>query len=155
MIYRIDWQTEVSSDFLTMPAVLEPRNRQTDPQSGRIDLSWLDVNASFKAAQLPIQLGRVTEADFIVNDPRVSRLHARIEWRHGTFVLVDLSSYGTWVRFGDSGTEMALRREECALHGTGDMALGAPFSDFTVPTVSFSLVEGTMELAHRAGQAVR
>jgi predicted component of type VI protein secretion system len=75
----------------------------------------------------------------VVNDQRVSRIHAKIEWRNGTFVLVDASSYGTWVRFNGSETELPLRREECVLHGEGEIALGAPFSDFSVPTVSFRL----------------
>ena len=38
--------------------------------------------------------------------------------------------------------EQALRRTDCVLHGSGDIALGAPFDDFTVPTVSFTLVGG-------------
>jgi adenylate cyclase len=32
-----------------------------------------------------------------------------------------------------------LRREECVLHGDGEIALGASFSDLTVPTVRFSI----------------
>ena len=91
---------------------------------------------------MPIYLGRAPEAEFIVNDQRVSRLHASIEWRLGAFVLTDLSSFGTWVRFAGSQTEQALRRDDCVLHGSGEIALGAPFDDFTVPTVSFSLVGG-------------
>lgn len=79
----------------------------------------------------------------MVNDQRVSRLHAKIEWRDNHFVLSDLSSYGTWVKFAGSDTELALRRGECVLHGNGDIALGAPFSDFTVPTVSFNLSGGS------------
>ena len=49
---------------------------------------------------------------------RVSRLHAKIDWRHGNFVLTDVSSYGTWVRFGSNSMEFALRRTdfERALH---------------------------------------
>jgi len=32
-----------------------------------------------------------------------------------------------------------LRREECVLHGKGELALGASFADASVPTVSFSI----------------
>ena len=89
----------------------------------------------------PVDPGR--HAEFAVSDQRVSRQHARIDWTKNTFVLTDLSSYGTWVKFAGSDTELALRRGECVLHGNGDIALGAPFSDFTVPTVSFNLSGGS------------
>ena len=38
--------------------------------------------------------------------------------------------------------KQALRRDECVLHGSGEIALGAPFDDFTVPTVNFALKGG-------------
>jgi adenylate cyclase len=155
VLFRIEWQEEVMSEFLTEPASLDQRPARGDSMLGTIELSWLDVNAAFKSTELPIHLGRVSEAQFVVNDQRVSRLHAKIEWRNGAFVLSDVSSYGTWVRFAGSETELALRREECVLHGRGEIALGAPFSDFSVPTVSFGLSGASVELAHRAADAWR
>ena len=71
---------------------------------------------------------------------------AQISWRDGNFVLTDVSSYGTWVRFGASDSELALRRQECVLMSNGEIALGAPFEDFTVPTVSFKFADGKMHL---------
>lgn len=139
VLFRIEWQEEVMSEFFTAPASLEQLPARGEAQSGQIELAWLDEHAKFRSAELPIHLGRVSDADFVVNDQRVSRIHAKIEWRNGTFVLVDASSYGTWVRFNGSETELPLRREECVLHGEGEIALGAPFSDFSVPTVSFRL----------------
>ena len=152
VVYRIDWQEEVMSELLTVPAPLGLGGAvRTDPVLGKIELQWLDINAAFNAQDLPIHLGRVDEAQFVVNDQHVSRLHAKIEWRNNTFVLTDLSSYGTWVRFTGSDTELALRRGECVLHGSGEIAMGAPFSDFAVPTVNFNLSGGEVSLAHRAG----
>jgi class 3 adenylate cyclase len=151
VIHRIDWQDEVS-EFLTMPATLAPPPRVADSTFGQIELTWLDVRSLFRAAELPIHLGRVDDAQFVVNDPRVSRLHARIEARNGSCVLVDISTYGTWVRFhGSAGTsgEIALRREECVLHGSGEIGLGAPLSDFSAPTISFNTTGGNVLLARR------
>lgn len=142
VVYRVEWHEEVHSELLTAPADLSMlTSRPVGAQVGRIDLSWLDQQKSFGSNQLPIHLGRTSEAEFVVGDQRVSRLHAGIEWRNNTFILTDLSSFGTWVRFTGSQTELALRRSECVLHGSGDIALGAPFDDFTVPTVSFTLIE--------------
>ncbi|MBX3660598.1 MAG: adenylate/guanylate cyclase domain-containing protein [Ramlibacter sp.] len=155
VLYRIEWHEEVVSELLTAPGSLEMLKPRADTVLGQIELSWLDVSAAFRSSELPIHLGRVSEAEFVVNDQRVSRLHARIDWRNGTFVLSDLSSYGTWVRFTGSETEQALRRGECVLHGSGEIALGASFSDFTVPTVNFNLSGGAVGLAYRAGPAER
>lgn len=151
IVHRIDWQEEMS-EFLTMPATLAQTNRAVDSSFGQIELSWLDVRALFSAADLPIHLGRVDEAQFVVNDPRVSRLHARIEARQGSCVLVDVSTYGTWVRFhGSAGVsgEIALRRDECVLHGSGEIGLGAPLSDFSAPTITFNTTGGELVLGRR------
>jgi len=151
IVHRIDWQDEVS-EFLTMPASLVQSARAADSSFGQIELAWLDVRSMFRAEELPIHLGRVDEAQFVVNDPRVSRLHARIESRNGSCVLVDVSTYGTWVRFhgtaGASG-EIVLRRDECVLHGSGEIGLGAPLSDFSAPTISFNTTGGNVLLARR------
>jgi predicted component of type VI protein secretion system len=100
----------------------------------------LDQRAIYEYLDAPVHLGRVEEAQFVVPDQRVSRLHARIDWRNGSMVLTDLSSYGSWVRFAGSSTEVSLRRDSCVLHGDGDIALGASFDDFTAPIISFKLL---------------
>ena len=69
----------------------------------------------------------------------MSRTHARLDWRNGSVVLVDLSSFGCWVRFAGSGSNMLLRREECVLHGKGEIALGSSFSDPKAPVVEFEV----------------
>lgn len=151
IVHRIDWQEEMS-EFLTMPASLAHSARTADSSFGQIELSWLDVRSLFSAADLPIHLGRVDEAQFVVNDPRVSRLHARIEARQGSCVLVDVSTYGTWVRFHGTGGvsgEIALRRDECVLHGSGEIGLGAPLSDFSAPTITFNTTGGNLLLGRR------
>ncbi|MDM0044346.1 adenylate/guanylate cyclase domain-containing protein [Variovorax dokdonensis] len=152
VVYRIDWQDEVT-EFLTMPATLMPPAKPVDTGFGQIELTWLDVRGRFRAEDLPIHLGRVDEAQFVVNDPRVSRLHARIEARNGTCVLVDISTYGTWVRFHTAtgaSNEIALRRDECVLHGSGEIGLGAALSDFSAPTISFNTTGGGLQLARRS-----
>jgi pSer/pThr/pTyr-binding forkhead associated (FHA) protein len=111
-----------------------------DALGREIELQCLGVTKSFKSFELPINIGRVRTVDFLVNNPRVSRTHARLVWRNGSIVLVDLSSYGTWVRFsGTKGADVLLRREECILHGKGELALGASFSDVKAPVVQFTV----------------
>ncbi|MRD49636.1 adenylate/guanylate cyclase domain-containing protein [Caenimonas koreensis] len=136
-MHRVEWQQDVHTTHLTVPAAPLHRIQPVQPTAGGIELSWLDQQLRFGINKLPIHLGRDAQAQFMVNDQRVSRLHASISWRQGNFVLTDLSSYGTWVRFGGNTTELALRRDDCVLADSGDIALGAPFDDFTAPTISF------------------
>lgn len=140
-VYQVEWLEDMSTDFLTMQADLDPllEAAQGDALGGQIELVWMDHRKSYKAFELPIHIGRVRQADFVVSDPRVSRTHARIDWRNGSMILVDLSSYGCWVRFAGGGADVLLRRDECVLHGRGDIALGSSFADLSVTTVSFSV----------------
>jgi adenylate cyclase len=140
-VYQVEWKVEENSDFLTMQASLDsvmPGSAE-DALGGEIALAWLDTVKSFKAFDLPVHIGRDRNVEFVVNDPRVSREHARLDWRNGGVVLVDVSTYGSWIRFTGASSDLPLRRDECVLHGTGEIALGAPFSDLSVPTVTFSV----------------
>lgn len=137
VVHQIEWQNEVQSDFFTVQASLPASSDSSAVAPMVIELSCLDLHAVFTLEQLPIFLGRDEDAQFVVRDPQVSRKHARIEWRAGKFYLEDVSSYGTWVRFSDSTTIVWLRREGCVLTSECEIALGAPFEDFTGSTVNF------------------
>jgi hypothetical protein len=140
-VTQIDWKLEENSDFLTMQGDIDsilPLGG-ADALGGQISLVWLDQAKTFKSFELPVHIGRSASVEFVVNDPRVSREHVRLEWRNGGLVVVDVSSYGSWVRFAGASSDLLLRRDECVLHGKGEMALGAPFSDISVPTVVFSV----------------
>jgi adenylate cyclase len=149
-VFRIEWQPEMLSEFLTLPADLHQLGMTAESVFGGIELGWLDSSHSFNLTDLPLKIGRVPEADFVVNDPRVSRMHASIDIRSGNYVLEDISSYGTWVRFDGAENAISLRRQECLLHSDGEIAMGAPFTDFSAPTVTFKLVDGNMVLGRRA-----
>jgi hypothetical protein len=146
LVHRIEWQAEVMTESFTVPATLSGNSVPQPLTLASIELCWLDINTEFASGELPIFLGRDQDAQFVVKDPRVSRRHARIEWRAGKFYLEDVSSYGTWVRFSDSAAVVALRRQECVLLQEVQIALGAPFEDFTVPTVSFKFADGKVHL---------
>ncbi|MCU0762057.1 MAG: FHA domain-containing protein [Hydrogenophaga sp.] len=149
-VFRIEWQTEMASEFLTLPADLHALGTNRESLFGGIELGWLDSSRSFGLTELPVKIGRVPESDFVVNDPRVSRLHATIDIRSGHYVLEDVSSYGTWVRFSGTDNPIALRRQECLLHSDGEISLGSPFTDFSAPNVTFRLVDGQMVLGRVA-----
>ena len=140
-VYQVEWKAEENSAFLTMQADLQPviPGVGADALGGQIELGWASNVKSFNSFDLPIHIGRVRDVEFVVNDPRVSREHCRIDWRNGSVTLVDVSTYGSCVRFSGGGSDLLLRRDECVLHGRGEIALGATFADANVPIVKFSV----------------
>ncbi|HET8744401.1 MAG TPA: adenylate/guanylate cyclase domain-containing protein [Ramlibacter sp.] len=138
-LFRIDWQEDSSTDMMTIPALETPRALRPRAAPGAIELHSQGQMRIFTSEQMPVHLGRSSEAELLIIDPRVSRLHARIDWHNQGFVLVDLSSNGTCVRFQGAPSELTLRRNECVLHDNGEIALGPDFSDWSLPTVRFAL----------------
>jgi class 3 adenylate cyclase len=138
-VYQIEWQEDVDSAFFTIQSPLADGfvESQRDVLGSQIELTWLDHRKTFKAFELPVHIGRIRQAEFVVSDLHVSRRHARLDWRNGSVVLVDVSSYGCWVRFFGGGADLLLRREECVLHGRGEISLGTPFGDLSAPVVTF------------------
>jgi class 3 adenylate cyclase len=70
-----------------------------------------------------LSIGRDGVNELGVDDNKASRVHARIELRRDKFVLVDVSTNGTFV-MGESNVETCLRREEHILDGKGTLSLG-------------------------------
>lgn len=89
---------------------------------------------------LPAVIGRSARAQVVVDDARVSRSHARIEWHGGTLQLVDLSFNGTYVRFANDDEVLSLRRGSCTLHGSGDIGLGSSPDDPAAAVLHFDVL---------------
>ncbi len=119
------------TQFGPVPAVVEPE---------AVRLTWLDTHEVFDGGQMPVVLGRGLQAQFRVDDSRVSRSHARLDWHGGVFQLSDLSYNGTYVRFGGAEELVTLRRSSCTLHGSGSIGLGGSPLDPTAPTVRFEVL---------------
>lgn len=83
-----------------------------------------------------VTIGRQPFNDLVVDDTRVSRLHARIELRGTRFVLCDVSSNGTYLcPFG--GKAVVLHREEGDLGTMGFFGLGGEASPGEPHTVDY------------------
>ena len=64
------------------------------------DRDGLDVSLIVEAANTPLSIGRSTDADVtLAHDPRVSRLHAQLDYIAGAWLVFDggLSANGTYV----------------------------------------------------------
>lgn len=85
----------------------------------------------------PITLGRDAQNDVVIMDRKASRLHARIERRRDKFVIVDVSSNGTFCTVNDE-PEIMLRREELILRGSGRISFGHAYTEDAAEAVLYS-----------------
>lgn len=134
-VFRVEWQAGRDAEATVMGvSMLAPA---TD---GRLEIRILDETRHLQPRGGPITLGRALTCDLAVNDSRVSRLHATVEWRGGQYVLVDGSSFGTWVYFGSQPEPVVLRRTECYLVGHGQIALGCDRNAEAAPIATFAVL---------------
>jgi adenylate cyclase len=134
-VFRVEWQPERDAEATVMGvSMFKPATTQ----------SYLELTAAGQSLRLAprgerLTLGRSTTASLPVNDSRVSRIHATIEWRGGQFVLSDVSSFGTWVYVGNQTEPVVLRRTELYLVGNGQIALGCDREAEDAPLATFAV----------------
>jgi len=71
-----------------------------------------------------VAMGRDAACEITVHNRRASRQHARIERRGGSFVLIDLSTNGTFVTVNGE-QELFIRHEQFVLRGSGVISFAA------------------------------
>lgn len=89
----------------------------------RLVLQFQGKQFEISEQQPALTMGRGDQADIIVRHGLVSRLHARIEFRKGNFILTDQSINGTYVR-DENAAENFIRRDSIALQGDGLIGFG-------------------------------
>jgi class 3 adenylate cyclase len=79
-----------------------------------------------------VTIGRGDHNDLVVPDTGVSRLHARIEYRRGRFILIEQSTNGSRV-VTEEGKRVELHRDQIPLEGKGTITL-APRASTGAPS---------------------
>ncbi|HEV8711353.1 MAG TPA: adenylate/guanylate cyclase domain-containing protein [Candidatus Binatia bacterium] len=115
-VYEVIWREE---DLTRMEGSQIPL---ADSQA-RLQLRFREKEIEVSHSRPVVTIGRGQQNDIIVLDALASRMHARIEYRRGKFVLLDQSTNGTYV-LTDEGEKAYLRREELVLRGSGVISLG-------------------------------
>ena len=133
-VYRVEWQSGRDEDATTAGRSMFSEMRQV-----LIDLAFGDQTVRLDDKSSKITLGRAVDAALTINDPRVSRTHATLEWRAGHFILTDASSFGTWVYMGNQSEAVVLRRTECFLVGNGLVVPGCERGDDKAPLIAYSI----------------
>lgn len=134
-VYRVDWHVDRDSDATVMGVSMFA----AAGFKGLLELASGGESVRLEPRGGKLTLGRAVTASLSINDARVSRLHATIEWRGGQFVLSDGSSFGTWVYMGNQTEPVVLRRTECYLVGHGQITLGCDRHAENAPLVLFSV----------------
>ena len=135
-VYRVDWQPERDAEATIMGASMFKAAAALQAQ---LEITVAGRSITLQPRSEKVTLGRSVTADLPVNDSRVSRIHATVEWRGGQFVLSDVSSFGTWVYVGNQAEPVVLRRTECYLVGQGQIALGCDRDAEEAPLALFSV----------------
>ncbi len=132
-VYEILWRQSEELTFMASRAPGPP----TQPQA-RLRLRHGGKEIILGPGREPITLGRESSSDVVIADRKASREHARIELRRDKFVLVDVSSNGTFVTFHGE-PEMAVKREEVLLRGRGSISFGHPYSADPTEVAAFEI----------------
>ena len=115
-VYEVIWREE---DLTRMEGHQIPL---ADFQA-RLQLRFREKELEVSHSRPVVTIGRGQQNDIVVLDALASRLHARIEYRRGKFILLDQSTNGTYV-LTQEGESAYLRREEFVLRGSGAISLG-------------------------------
>ena len=86
-----------------------------------LDLRKQHVSVNYE--QPSITIGRAAKNRIVINHPKVSRIHARIDMTKDAFVLTDQSSNGTHIH-PDEGDAVVLKKQKCELEGEGIIYVG-------------------------------
>jgi adenylate cyclase len=115
-IYEVIWDTMEMTFMATRPVA--SRLRQA-----RLRLWCSGALVEIDQSRPFASLGRHSDNEIVVPEAFASRLHCRVEYRRGKFVLVDQSTNGTYVAVrGKDG--VFLHRDEMVLEGSGVIGLG-------------------------------
>lgn len=133
-VFRVDWCGGFDADAtMTSVSLFKAAGDRG------LEMSWAGQTLRLEAGEGRLSLGRSDTASLSIQDARVSRAHAAVQWQGGHFVLSDLSSFGTWVYMGGHDEPVVLRRTQCCLVGHGEIALGCERTSDHAPVLRFEV----------------
>ena len=106
-------QTNMEATWPAAPAVAP----------GRLVLTWGAHQEEVTEKRPSLAVGREETNGIVIKTSKVSRVHARIEYRNGHFALTDQSSNGTFVTHA-GGATCKVNNETYVLMGTGTISFG-------------------------------
>lgn len=125
LVYRLNWQAE-DTPALDITQVSGSLVTSKTHYAQELELSVRGQMVVITAGQKPITLGRdPAVVDFVIPDPKISRLHCIISFSRGKFIFEDRSTNGSYIQ-ENGHPEIYLRRESAPLVDCGKISLGQP-----------------------------
>lgn len=120
-IFEITWgqPEELTIMRNKVREMVTPASRQHTLMTLKFQHQHISVNLDHPV----VTLGRNQTNRLVIDNPEVSRLHARIEFRKDKFILIDQSTNGTYI-YPVGYKMLYLRRDEVLLEGRGFFSLG-------------------------------
>lgn len=134
-VYELLWQRE---DVTRMATVGWGQSAAT--QKARLLLEYRGQTIEVDEDRPTVVMGRADQNDLVVKHNLISRLHARVEFRKGNFILTDQSINGTYVISSD-GQENFIRRDNVPIRGRGVIGLGQALDAGSPDAIRFTFVE--------------
>lgn len=130
-IYEIIWEQQDAT-------VMVDDSLDTLKINSQMELTFQGRTILVDQNQPMINLGRQAHNDIVVNDGRVSRSHAKIEYRKGKFILIDQSTNGTFALI-QGKKSVTLKRDEATLLGKGIIGLGREVTDDSPVAIHYAI----------------
>jgi len=134
-MYEVLWQRENVTRMATM-AFKAP----TGQKKVKMLLEYQGIEVECGEDHNSVVMGRQEGNDLVVKHNLISRLHAKVEYRKGNFILTDQSINGTYVRT-DEGEEAFVRRDAYTLKGSGVLGLGQSLTRESPDGVRYKFLE--------------
>jgi class 3 adenylate cyclase len=130
-IYEIVWEQQDAT--VMVDDSLDARKIES-----RMELTFQGQTIEVDQNHPSINLGRQAHNDLVVNDGRVSRTHAKIEYKRGKFILIDQSTNGTFALI-QGKKSVTLKRDEATLLGKGIIGLGREVTEESPVAIHYSI----------------
>lgn len=117
-LYELIWQPDEATSMLP---TIGWQNKS--PRATKLTLTFRNSTVIVNERNKNINLGRADDNDVVVKGNLISRIHAKVEYRRGKFLLIDQSTNGTFLE-NDKGDESFVRRDSTELTGEGIIGLG-------------------------------
>lgn len=130
-VFELVWQADDATLIRLRPWANTPRG-----SGGQLMLSAAGRFLELGDSRPALTVGRAEQNDLVIKNDVVSRLHARLEYRNGRFVLTDQSANGTFV-VPDGGQSAYVHRDSLVLVGAGLLGLGESPSPGSLVTVRY------------------
>lgn len=134
-VFEIIWQREDMTRMATAGWNAEPAT-----QKCKLLLEYQGQTIEVSESHPMVVMGRADQNDLVVKHNLISRLHARVEYRKGNFILTDQSINGTYVVAAD-GQENFIRRDNVPIRGRGVIGLGQALDAGSQDAIRFTFLE--------------